>query len=124
MIRTPLPADLPTSLLDYAPGRIHPLPAERWPLRDLEVEPTGVRIEVPRYALEVWTEQTEVDPDRVRWLTERTTTRPLEARNVHLVPHTVGTLLHDGHTALAAHLVTGSDHVPARIYRVVRRDDA
>ncbi|MTV24818.1 hypothetical protein FTX61_05210 [Nitriliruptoraceae bacterium ZYF776] len=118
--RTPLPPVLPTSLVDYAPGRIHLLPPERWPLRDARIEPTGVRIEVPRYALQVWTEVAEVDPERVRWLTERTTTRPLEARNIHLVPHTVGTLLCDGHTALAAHLATGSDHIPARLYRIVR----
>ncbi len=141
LIETPLLHDLPTvapvtlpavlsdHLPDYAPGRITLVTPEAWPLHDVDRPDEGgapgtrlgigIRTTIPRYALELRTARAGVYPDRVRWLVERSATRPLSARHVHLVHHRG--LLHvvDGHHALAAHLAVGSDRIPVRLLRPV-----
>jgi hypothetical protein len=109
-----LPKTLPDHLPDYAPGRIALVSPEAWPLPDMDAR-MGIPSSIPRYALEVRTKLATIDPERVRWLVERSATRPLSTRHVHLAHHRG--LLHvvDGHHALAAHLVTGSDRVPVRL---------
>jgi hypothetical protein len=115
-MRTPLPAVLPSYLPDYAPGRIAVRTQDEWML-PTELETTGIRITIPRYALDVVTLRTDIDPDRVRWLAERVATRPLDARHIHLVRHRGILHLVDGHHALAAHLVTGAELLPVRLVR-------
>lgn len=115
-MRSPLPAILSDHLPDYAPGRIVVVPAEQWSLPE-RTERLGVPTVIPRYALELRTLRTTIDPDRIRWLAERVATRPLTARHVHLAM--CNQVLHvvDGHHALAAHLITGADQIPVRLVR-------
>lgn len=117
-MRAPLPAVLPDHLPDYAPGRIMVVPPEDWAM-DRQTERLGVASEIPRYALDVWTERTDIDPERVRWLVERSTVRSLDSRHVHLVTWLGRLHVVDGHHALAAHLITGADRIPVRYVRVV-----
>jgi hypothetical protein len=113
---TTLPQVLSDHLPDYAPGRISWMSPEVWPLRDPD-SGVGITTSIPRYALDVVTARTRVDPDRVRWLAERSATRPLETRHVHVV-HQRGVLyVVDGHHALAAHLAAGSERIPVRLLR-------
>lgn len=114
-MRTPLPAMLPDRLPAYLPGRIIVVPDDAWELHGREGAPTGIRTRLPRYGLEVRTRDVQIRPDRVRWLTERSTTRPLDARHVHLVHHRGELYVVDGHHALAAHLATGSEHIPVKL---------
>ena len=118
-MHTSLPAVLPDHLPDYAPGRITVVAPDAWPL-DGPTERLGVRAQLPRYALDVLTLRTDIDPDRVRWLTERVATRPLHSRHVHLVTHLGRLYVVDGHHALAAHLITGTQRLPVRYVRPVR----
>jgi hypothetical protein len=115
-VRTPLPAVLPDHLPDYAPGRIRVVANDRWPLTGA-LESVGVRTTIPRYGLDVVTARTHIDAERVRWLTERAATRPLDARHVHLVTHRGVLYLVDGHHALAAHLITGTERIPVKLFR-------
>jgi hypothetical protein len=114
-MRAPLPPLLPDRLPAYLPGRIAVVPDEFWELRDTETTSLGIRIHLPRYGLDLRTRDVQIDPSRIRWLTERTTTRPLDARHVHLRHHRGFLHVVDGHHTLAAHLVTGSEHIPARL---------
>jgi hypothetical protein len=77
----------------------------------------GVRTSIPRYALDLRSERAAIDPDRIRWLVERSATRPLSARHVHVVHHGGVLYVVDGHHALAAHLVTGAERIPIRLVR-------
>lgn len=115
-MRTPLPHVLPERLEDYLPGRIHVVTDGSWP-PDLAFNDVGVSTTLPRYGLDLRTADVPIDPERVRWLTERTTTRPLAARHAHLT--TWRGILHliDGHHALAAHLATGGERIPVRLVR-------
>lgn len=114
-MRAPLPPTLPDRLPAYLPGRICVVPDDQWELDHDAVSPLGVRIELPRYALELWTRDVVIDPERVRWLTDRTTVRPLEGRHVHLVHHRGRLHVVDGHHALAAQLITGVERIPVRL---------
>ena len=119
-----LPPDLPTSLVDYAPGRIVPAEPASWPIREVR-DRVGVVSTIPRYALELLTLRTDIDPERVRWLVDGSSTRPLTNRHVHLVHHRARLHVVDGHHALAAHLAAGSDRIPVRLVtpsEVVDRD--
>ena len=119
-----LPPDLPTSLVDYAPGRIVPAEPDSWPIRAVH-DRIGVVSTIPRYALELLTLRTDIDPERVRWLVDGSSTRPLTNRHVHLVHHRARLHVVDGHHALAAHLAAGSDRIPVRLVtpsEVVDRD--
>ena len=109
-----LPPHLPASLLEYARGRIIPVDPATWPIVEVN-DRVGVVSTIPRYALEVLTERTDIDPSRVRWLVEGTSTRPLANRHVHVVHHRLGLHVVDGHHALAAHLAVGSDRIPVRL---------
>jgi hypothetical protein len=122
-VRAPLPPVLPDQLPDYAPGRIRVVAHDLWP--DFgELERTGVRTSIPRYGLDLVTSRTHIDGERVRWLTERVATRPLETRHVHLVTHRGVLYLVDGHHALAAHLITGAEAIPVKLLRpMVRPED-
>jgi hypothetical protein len=115
-VLAPLPTQLPDRLPGYLPGRIRVLADDAWPVPP-DLEHDRVRSVIPRYALDLRTLDVPIDVERVRWLAERVTTRPLEARHVHLV--TAGTGLHvvDGHHALAAHLAAGSERVPIKLAR-------
>lgn len=115
-MRAPLPTVLPDRIEDYAPGRIVVVPEDEWPIEG-PLETTGVRTSIPRYALDVRTLPVAIDPERVRWLTERVTTRPLDARHVHLTMHQGILYLVKGHHTLAAQLITGADHVAVRLVR-------
>jgi hypothetical protein len=115
-VRAPLPSRLPDRLPDYLPGRIHVLAEDAWPvLADLEDD--RVLSAIPRYALDLRTLDVPIDVERVRWLAERVTTRPLDARHVHLVTHGTGLHVVDGHHTLAAHLATGAERVPVALAR-------
>lgn len=115
MSMTVLPRVLSDHLPDYAPGRIRPVAIDAWPVAEVH-DRAGVPSSIPRYALEVHTARLDIDPDRVRWLVERSTViRPLDARHVHLVPGRGGLYVVDGHHALAAHLAIGSDRIPVRL---------
>ncbi len=109
-----LPPELPTSLVDYAPGRIVPADPVSWPIRAVH-DRIGVVSTIPRYALELLTLRTDIDPERVRWLVNGSSTRPLTNRHVHLVHHRARLHAVDGHHALAAHLAAGSDRIPVRL---------
>lgn len=112
----PLPRRLPDRLPAYLPGRIHILALELWPPFE-DYAPLGVSTTLPRYGMDLHTLDATIDPDRVRWLTERTTTRPLEARHAHLT--TWRGLLHvvAGRHTLAAHLATGGERIPVKLVR-------
>lgn len=115
-MRAPLPRRLPDRLPDYLPGRIHVVADDAWPvLADLEDD--RVLSTIPRYALDLRTRDVPIDIERVRWLAERVTTRPLEARHVHLVTHGTGLHVVDGHHTLAAHLATGAERIPVALAR-------
>ncbi len=119
-----LPPHLPTSLLEYAPGRIIPADPATWPVIEVN-DRVGVVSTIPRYALEVLTLRTDIDPERVRWLVNGSSTRPLTNRHAHLVHHRARLHVVDGHHALAAHLAAGSDRIPVRLVtpsRVAHRD--
>lgn len=109
-----LPEPLPTSLAQYAPGRIVELPDEQWPIIEVR-DRVGVTSTIPRYALEVRTAPVQLDPERVRWLVQATSPRPLSDRHVHLVTHRGRLHVVDGHHALAAHLATGVERIPVRL---------
>lgn len=113
-MRAPLPATLPDRLPPYLPGRITVVPDHAWDVGG-DVVPSGVRIALPRYGMDLLTRDVPIDPERVRWLTEQTTVRPLDARNVHLIARRGRLYVVDGHHALAAHLVTGREWLPARL---------
>lgn len=115
-MRAPLPEVLPDRIEDYAPGRIVVVSEDEWPIAG-ELENTGVRTTIPRYALDVRTLPVRIDPERVRWLTERVTTRPLDARHVHLTMHQGLLYLVKGHHTLAAQLITGAEHIAVRLVR-------
>jgi hypothetical protein len=115
-VRVPLPAVLPDRLPDYLPGRIRLLADEVWPV-PAELDDSLVRTSIPRYALDLRTRDVPIDPDRVRWLAERSTIRALESRHVHLVTIRTGLHVVDGHHALAAHLATGAERVPVALAR-------
>ena len=117
-MRTPLPPQLPDHLPAYAPGRIHLVPVDEWPI-DVEMERLGVRSSMPRYGLDVLSQPIPIDPERVRWLTERAATRPLESRHVHLTNWLGKVYVVDGHHALAAHLITGAEQLPVRLVQPV-----
>lgn len=110
----PLPPVLPDRLPAYLPGRIRVLDDEAWPLGDADPD-TAVRTTLPRYALDLRTRDVAIDPDRVRWLVERVSTRALASRHAHVVPRAEGLYVVDGHHALAAHLATGADRVPVKL---------
>ena len=119
-----LPPHLPASLLDYAPGRIIAVDPATWPIVEVK-DRVGVVSTIPRYALEVLTVRTDIDPERVRWLVNGSSTRPLTNRHVHLVHHRARLHVVDGHHALAAHLAAGSDRIPVRLVtpsEVIDRD--
>lgn len=107
------PAQLPTALPDYLPGRIHVLAASRWPEGDWITN--GVRVFVPRYGLEVFVRDPQVDPVRVRWLAARTV-HPIETSYVSLI-HDRRLYVLRGRHLLAAHLVAGSDRIPVKLFR-------
>lgn len=109
-----LPPELSSTLLDYAPGRIVPAVPESWPIVEVR-DRVGIVSTIPRYALEVLTLRTDIDPERVRWLVNGSSTRPLTNRHVHLVHHRARLHAVDGHHALAAHLAAGSDRIPVRL---------
>jgi hypothetical protein len=115
-VRAPLPAVLPDRLPGYLPGRIHLVPEHAWPIAAV-LEGDRVLSTIPRYALDLRTLDVPIDVERVRWLAERVTTRPLDARHVHLVSHVTGLHVVDGHHTLAAHLATGVEHVPVALAR-------
>jgi hypothetical protein len=109
-----LPDPLPSSLARYAPSRIVEIPDEQWPIMEVR-DRVGVVSTIPRYALEVRTARLELDPERVRWLAEATSPRPLSDRHVHLVTHRGRLHVIDGHHALAAHLAAGTERIPVRL---------
>jgi hypothetical protein len=115
-MRTPLPTLLPDHLPDYAPGRIVVVSPDDWPVPQ-RCETMGLRTVIPRYALHLRTARASIDPERVRWLTERVATRPLEARHAHVMRYRNVLYLVDGHHALAAHLITGAEAIPVRLVR-------
>jgi hypothetical protein len=119
-MRAPLPSTLPASLADYLPGRVVVVPASDWSVPSGDPL-LGVRAELPRYGLELRTLDVPIDQQRVRWLTERTTIRPLDARLVDVVHHRGVLHVVDGHHELAAHLITGAERVPVRLSRVGSR---
>lgn len=115
-MRTPLPRVLPDHLPDYLPGRIRALdPSLAPPFEGFTS--LGVATTLPRYGMDLVTLEVGIDPDRVRWLTERTTTRPLEARHAHLTSWRGLVHVVDGHHALAAHLATGGERIPVKLVR-------
>jgi hypothetical protein len=109
-----LPDPLPRSLPDYAPGRIVEVPDEHWPIIEVR-DRVGVTSTIPRYALEVRTVAVRLDPERVRWLAEAASPRPLSDRHVHMVTHRGRLHVVDGHHALAAHLAAGTERIPVRL---------
>jgi hypothetical protein len=115
-VTTPLPPVLPDRLSAYAPGRIQVVDPSTWPFDD-GFERTGVPTTIPRYGFHVVTCQDEIDPDRVRWLVERATTRPLSTRHAHLAISRGIWHLVKGHHALAAHLITNRQQLPVRLVR-------
>lgn len=109
-----LPPELPDRLADYAPGRIVEVAPPAWPILEVR-DRVGITSSIPRYALEVLTTPTDIDPERVRWLVDGASTRPLTNRHVHVVHHRARLHVVDGHHALAAHLAAGSDRIPVRL---------
>jgi hypothetical protein len=109
-----LPPELPDRLTSYAPGRIVEVAAAAWPIVEVR-DRVGITSTIPRYALEVLTVRTDIDPERVRWLASGASTRPLANRHVHVVHHRARLHIVDGHHALAAHLAAGSDRIPVRL---------
>lgn len=109
-----LPPHLPDRLVDYAPGRVLEVDDQDWPILEVR-DRVGITSSIPRYALEILTTRTDIDPARVRWLVEGSSTRPLQNRHAHVVHHRARLHLVDGHHALAAHLAVGSERVPVRL---------
>lgn len=109
-----LPPELPARLADYAPGRVVEVAPASWPIVEV-LDRVGITSTIPRYALEVLTVRTDIDPERVRWLATGSSTRPLSNRHVHVVHHRARLHVVDGHHALAAHLAVGSDRIPVRL---------
>lgn len=109
-----LPPELPDRLTDYAPGRVVEVAPASWPIVEVN-DRVGITSTIPRYALEVLTARTDIDPERVRWLASGASTRPLGNRHVHVVHHRSRLHVVDGHHALAAHLAVGSDRIPVRL---------
>jgi hypothetical protein len=118
-MRAPLPTTLPDSLADYLPGRVVVVPASDWSVPDSDAS-TGVRTALPRYGLELRTLDVPIDEQRVRWLTDRATVRPLDTRLVDVVHHRGVLHVVGGHHTLAAHLITGAERVPVRLGRAPR----
>lgn len=128
MRTTPIPV-LPTSLPDYAPGRIVEVAPEAWPdVFAAGFERHGIRTALPRFGLCLHTLRTEVDPARVRAAMSPTTTAPLRERRVAVTHHAGVLWVVGGHTALAAHLASGSERIPVDLVRplelLVAADDA
>lgn len=107
------PALPPAALPDYLPGRIHVLDASRWPQGEWVTN--GVTVDVPRYGLELFVRDPDLDPDRVRWLASRTV-RPIETSYVSLI-HDRRLYVLRGRHLLAAHLLAGSERIPAKLFR-------
>lgn len=107
---------LPTDLPAYAPGRIHPVDAHDWSVPDA-LAPTGVLIELPRYALDLRTRETVIDPDRVRQLLDTAAVRPIETRPVALTMHRRSLYVVGGHHELAAHLARGAERILVAMHR-------
>lgn len=122
-MRAPLPETLPASLADYLPGRVVLVPAADWSVPPSDPA-LGVRTALPRYGLELRTLDLPIDDQRVRWLTERTTVRPLDTRLVDVVHHRGVLHVVAGHHELAAHLITGAERIPVRLGRAQRRAEA
>jgi hypothetical protein len=115
-MRARSPAHLPTELPAYAPGRIHAVAPTAWSVPEV-LTPTGVLIELPRYALELHTRETAIDPERVCRLLDRSAVRPLETRPVHLTMHRRALHVVGGHHELAAHLVGGAERILVAMHR-------
>jgi hypothetical protein len=109
-------AHLPTELPAYAPGRIHPVELDDWSVPD-GLAPTGVLIELPRYALDLRTRETTIDPMRVRQLLDGSAVRPLETRPVHVTMHRRALYVVGGHHELAAHLAGGAERILVAMHR-------
>lgn len=109
-----LPDPLPSSLAEYAPGRIVEIADAQWPIIEVR-DRVGVTSTIPRYALEVRTVALELDPARVRWLAATSSPRALAERHVHVVTHRGRLHVVDGHHALAAHLAAGTERIPVRL---------
>ena len=122
-MRAPLPSTLPGSLADYLPGRLVVVPASEWSVPSGEPS-LGVRTALPRYGLELRTLEVPIDEQRVRWLTDRATVRPLDARLVDVMHHRGVLHVIDGHHELAAHLITGAERVPVRLGRAATASPA
>lgn len=116
----PDPAQLPTLLSDYLPGRIHVVDEVRWPTGAWVTN--SVRVLVPRYGLEVFVRHERVDPSRVRWEARRTV-HPLETASVSLL-HDRRLYLLRGRHLLAAHLAAGSERIPVQLFQRVPADEA
>jgi hypothetical protein len=109
-------AHLPADLAAYAPGRIHPVERDDWTVPDT-LTPTGVLIELPRYALELRTRETAIDPARVCHLLDRAAVRPIETRPVHVTMHRRALYVVGGHHELAAHLANGAERILVAMHR-------
>lgn len=116
VVLAPLPRELPDRLPDYLPGRIRTLDPALWPPFE-DYEQLGVTATLPRYGMDLATTNPVIDPDRVRWLAERTTTRPLAARHAHLTTWRGIVHVVDGRHTLAAHLATGGERIPVKLVR-------
>lgn len=119
----PLPPVLPDRLPDYLPGRIRVVADDAWPLDDVDDDGV-VRTTLPRYGLHLRTRDVTIDPDRVRWLAERASTRALATRHAHVVPRPEGVYVVAGHHALAAHLATGGERIPIKLVAARERPGA
>jgi hypothetical protein len=111
---------LPTRLPDYAPGRILAVGPDEWTLPDV-LEPSGVLIELPRYALDLRTLPVPIDPARVRRLLDGSAVRPLETRPVELSLHRGSLHVVAAHHELAAHLAVGAERIPVALQRAARQ---
>jgi hypothetical protein len=107
---------LPTDLAAYAPGRIHPVDPADWSVPD-GLARTGVLIELPRYALDLRTRETAIDPERVRRLLDGAAVRPIETRPVGLTMHRRSLYVIGGHHELAAHLAGGAERILVALHR-------
>jgi hypothetical protein len=108
--------ELPTDLTAYAPGRIVAVAPERWTV-PATLEPSGVLIELPRYALDLRARRTTIEPERVRALMDGATLPALGDRPVHLTMHRAVLHVVRGHHVLAAHLASGTERIPVVMHR-------
>lgn len=112
--------ELPTHLPDYAPGRIVAVAPEEWTLPE-RFEPSGVLIELPRYALDLRTLPVPIDPVRVRRLLMGSPREPLDSRAVELSLHRGSLHVVASHHELAAHLAVGAERIPVALQRPARQ---